>query len=77
MVSRRLDELVHNNPGAFMSIQNSPSRCRPSTIEALGDHHFRVCGEQGCVIVKGWNNAQYLSRHANDGALQSRYLFED
>jgi hypothetical protein len=69
--------LIHNKPGAFMSMQNSLPNCRPSTIEALGDHHFRVCGEQGCVIVKGWNNAQYLSRHANDGALQSRYRFED
>jgi len=58
-------------------MQNTSSPYQPSTIEALGEHHFRVCGKRGCVIVKGWSNAQYLSRHANEGALQSRYQFED
>ncbi|MGC6482211.1 MAG: hypothetical protein ACON4T_01375 [Synechococcus sp.] len=47
------------------------------TIEALGDDHFRVCGNKGCMIVKGWSNAQYLSRNNNNVEPQSRFAPDD
>ena len=47
------------------------------SIESLGSEHYRVCGPLGCTIVRGLDNAQYLSRNSQDGGIQSRYLFND
>ena len=58
-------------------MQTRPPRSSACSIEALGDNHFRVCGNKGCMIVKGWSNAQYLSRNSNNLEPQSRFAFDD
>ncbi len=33
------------------------------TVEAIGNHSYRVCGPAGCTVVMGVSNALYLSHN--------------